>query len=231
MCVLSFWLYPGRPSPLLVGANRDEDPGRPSAPPAEIEPGIWAGRDLRAGGTWLGFNRHGLFVALTNRRSPGPGELSRGLLALEALRCRKPGCVEGLLARRVEERPTAGFNLVAALEGEAVCIHWDGRFRPVRIPPGPHVLSSDHDLDDPALPEAAAFSRAFPPSSSDPPDPTALRAFLGSHEGARPVCKHGAGFGTVSSTIFSDGPEGPRMLHAAGPPCTTPHLPVALPNL
>jgi uncharacterized protein with NRDE domain len=93
MCVLAFWLRPDPRTTLVVAANRDEDPARPSAPPAEIEPGIWAGRDLRAGGTWLGWNRHGLVVAVTNRRSPAavPDALSRGRLALEALRCRRPG--------------------------------------------------------------------------------------------------------------------------------------------
>lgn len=78
---------------LVVAANRDEFHGRPSAPPSEIEPGIVAGKDLVAGGTWLGLNRHGLFVAVTNRKAPlgSAASRSRGLLALEALRCRALG--------------------------------------------------------------------------------------------------------------------------------------------
>jgi uncharacterized protein with NRDE domain len=88
MCVLAMLLEPGR---LLVAANRDERVDRPSAPPAEVEPGVVAGRDLLAGGTWLGVNSHGLFVALTNRKIPAstPDAPSRGLLAREALRCRR----------------------------------------------------------------------------------------------------------------------------------------------
>ena len=88
MCVLAIVLEPGR---LLVAANRDEAFDRPSAPPAEVEDGIVAGRDLLAGGTWLGYNRHGLFVAVTNRKepAPAPNALSRGLLAREALNCRR----------------------------------------------------------------------------------------------------------------------------------------------
>ena len=88
MCVLALLLEPGR---LLVAANRDEAFDRPSAPPAEVEPGIVAGRDLRAGGTWLGYNNHGLFVAVTNRKEPAAAvdAYSRGLLAREALRCRR----------------------------------------------------------------------------------------------------------------------------------------------
>ena len=93
MCVLAMWLGVDPENPLIVAANRDESYTRPSAPPSEIEPGIVAGKDLEGGGTWLGFNRHGLFVAVTNRQTPGrgPGSASRGLLALEALRCRALG--------------------------------------------------------------------------------------------------------------------------------------------
>jgi uncharacterized protein with NRDE domain len=102
MCVLALWLGADPDTPMIVAANRDEFFARPAAPPSEIEAGIIAGRDLQAGGTWLGVNRHGLFVAVTNRREPPrtPEALSRGLLTLEALRCRALGCVEALVARR-----------------------------------------------------------------------------------------------------------------------------------
>lgn len=93
MCVLALLLDPGGPVPLIAAANRDESRARPSLPPGEIEPGIFGGRDLAAGGTWLGVNDRGLFVAVTNRRAPAKTEASysRGLLALEALRCRRLG--------------------------------------------------------------------------------------------------------------------------------------------
>jgi uncharacterized protein with NRDE domain len=93
MCVLALMVGRDPAVPLVVAANRDEFRDRPASPPVEIEPGIVAGRDLRAGGTWLGVNRHGLFVAVTNRRVPARTEacVSRGLLALEALRCRRLG--------------------------------------------------------------------------------------------------------------------------------------------
>ena len=93
MCVLALWLGVDPKRPLVVAANRDESYGRPSMPPSEIEPGIVGGKDLQSGGTWLGFNRHGLFVAVTNRKTPErtPDSISRGLVALEALRCRQLG--------------------------------------------------------------------------------------------------------------------------------------------
>jgi uncharacterized protein with NRDE domain len=56
--------------PCLVAANRDEFHARPTAR-AEWwpeHPQILAGRDLEAGGTWLGLTRTGRFAALTNYR-------------------------------------------------------------------------------------------------------------------------------------------------------------------
>src|SRR5690606_35418946 len=76
--------------PLLLLANRDEYYARPSAP-AEwwAQPsGIWAGRDLEAGGTWLGVTQAGRFAALTNYRTgtpPNPAARSRGELVADYL--------------------------------------------------------------------------------------------------------------------------------------------------
>ncbi len=92
MCVLAVIL---EPDGFIVAANRDESRSRPSGPLQVLDPvrGIVGGKDLRSGGTWLGVNRDGLFVAVTNRREPRstPESYSRGLLALEALRCAKLG--------------------------------------------------------------------------------------------------------------------------------------------
>ena len=55
---------------MVVAANRDEHYDRPSTPPALLKanPAILAGRDLRAGGTWLGVNEHGVLAGILNRR-------------------------------------------------------------------------------------------------------------------------------------------------------------------
>ncbi len=79
--------------PLLLLANRDEFYARPTAA-AEwwaSPSGIWAGRDLQAGGTWLGVTSSGRFAALTNFRNGVPqrtnaasrGELVTGFLTQE----------------------------------------------------------------------------------------------------------------------------------------------------
>src|SRR5262245_42295446 len=219
MCVLAMWLGMDPRAPLIVAANRDESLTRPSAPPAEVEPGVIAGRDLESGGTWLGYNRHGLFIAVTNRRSPArtADSLSRGLLALETLRCRKLPCVEGIVERRVRDHAFAGFNLVAVVDGQGLCLHYDGTLRRAPFGAGVHVVSSDRDLDDPSMAEKQAADRI-----AGVPDEETLKKFLASHEGDRPVCKHGDLFGTVSSTILVDRSDSFRMLHADGPPCRTP---------
>lgn len=90
MCLILFRFRPQSTEPLLVAANRDEFHQRASAGAQfwEDEPQILAGKDLVAGGTWLGCSRQGRFAALTNftqgDASEFPksrGELVRGFLA------------------------------------------------------------------------------------------------------------------------------------------------------
>ncbi|NBW76366.1 MAG: NRDE family protein [Sphingomonadaceae bacterium] len=76
---------------LVVAANRDEFHDRPTAPLARWDNGVIAGRDLEAGGTWLGINGEGRFALVTNFRLPGypkPGFASRGGLVVDWLLAR-----------------------------------------------------------------------------------------------------------------------------------------------
>ncbi|MCP1344019.1 NRDE family protein, partial [Halomonas sp. FL8] len=72
MCLIVFDWRPGSPTPLRLAANRDEFYDRPTAPLARWQdaPEIVAGRDLRAGGSWLGVHRQGRMAAVTNVRAP-----------------------------------------------------------------------------------------------------------------------------------------------------------------
>jgi len=73
---------------LVVAANRDEFHSRPTAPLTRWDNGVIAGRDLEAGGTWLGVNDAGRFALVTNFRLPGypkPGLASRGELVVDWL--------------------------------------------------------------------------------------------------------------------------------------------------
>jgi len=55
---------------LLIAANRDEYADRPTAAMHWWSEGILAGKDLKAGGTWLGVTKSGRFAAVTNVRDP-----------------------------------------------------------------------------------------------------------------------------------------------------------------
>src|SRR6202789_4609381 len=72
MClVLVVWRMHPR-YPCVLAATRDEFHARPTASAGwwPDHPAILAGRDLEAGGTWLGVTRTGRFAALTNYRDP-----------------------------------------------------------------------------------------------------------------------------------------------------------------
>ena len=75
---------------LVLIANRDEFYERPTALAHwwDDYPNILAGRDLQAGGTWMGISKNGRFAAITNfRKFPleGPFETSRGDLVKDFL--------------------------------------------------------------------------------------------------------------------------------------------------
>lgn len=84
MCLIAWNWQPENPNPLLLIANRDEFYARPTAPLHWWHDApILAGRDLQAGGTWLGISRTGRLAALTNHRDPAtvkPDAPSRGEL-------------------------------------------------------------------------------------------------------------------------------------------------------
>ena len=89
MCLILFAWQQHPDYPLIAIANRDEYYARPSRDAQWWEDGdIYAGRDLEAGGTWLGVNRRGHFAAVTNVREPGgmqPGKRTRGELTRDFL--------------------------------------------------------------------------------------------------------------------------------------------------
>lgn len=120
MCLIVFaWqVVPG--APLIAAANRDEFYDRPaSAAGAWAEhPQVFAGRDLKAGGSWMGVSQEGpngpRFAAVTNIRAPQERRTdapSRGALVADYL-------AGQLSAAEYVERiaPTGeaynGFNLV-----------------------------------------------------------------------------------------------------------------------
>jgi uncharacterized protein with NRDE domain len=101
---------------LILAGNRDEFHDRPTAPANwwDDGTGVLAGKDLRAGGTWLGVSRGGRFGIVTNFRetaTPSRGMRSRGELICEFLKSTEN---PGTWSADVEANGTAygGFNLI-----------------------------------------------------------------------------------------------------------------------
>jgi uncharacterized protein with NRDE domain len=84
MCIVAIASDVSSRYPFVLAANRDERHARPSAAADWWDgPGsLLAGRDLEAGGTWLGVTGSGRIAAVTNIFEPGakPAERSRGAL-------------------------------------------------------------------------------------------------------------------------------------------------------
>jgi uncharacterized protein with NRDE domain len=93
MCLITF-AYKSHPKySLILAGNRDEFYGRPTRKATfwrdENHPEILAGKDLEAGGTWLGVHKDGRWAALTNYRDPSiqkEDPPSRGALVLDYLK-------------------------------------------------------------------------------------------------------------------------------------------------
>lgn len=137
--------------PLVVAANRDEFHQRPAAPAAwwDEASGVLAGRDLEAGGTWLGMSRGGRFAAITNFRDPAhqvAGARSRGFLVSGFLRSRQPALA---FLREVAGDGTRynGFSLLVH-DGERLAFYSNRDGEPETVAPGIHGLSN-HLLDTP----------------------------------------------------------------------------------
>ena len=151
MCTLlvATHLWPG--TPLLIAANRDEHLQRPSAPPSPRRAGtrrIFAPTDLQAGGTWLGLNDAGLFVAITNRfsgeaqaRSSDHQKSSRGMLVERALAEADAESASACIAS-IDATAYNGFHLLCADIGGA-WVTWSDTQNVHRhqLQPGLHVLT------------------------------------------------------------------------------------------
>jgi uncharacterized protein with NRDE domain len=137
--------------PLAVAANRDEWRDRPAEPARwwPDHPQLLAGRDLQAGGTWMGVTRNGRFAAVTNYRDPAERRStarSRGTLVTEyLLGAESPARFLASLAARSGDYN--GFNLIL---GDLASLFYFGSREGIAraIEPGVHGLSN-HLLDEP----------------------------------------------------------------------------------
>jgi uncharacterized protein with NRDE domain len=151
MCLilLAWQVHPDYP--LVLAANRDEFYARPTAPAQwwSGPPAILAGRDLEAGGTWLGVTRSGAFAALTNFRAPDQhraGAPSRGQLVPQMLD-ETYGPAERLARLQAQAPRYNGFNLLWAEHGQLIAYESVPQ-RTRRLGAGIYGLSN-HLLDTP----------------------------------------------------------------------------------
>jgi len=151
MCVIAFaWNIHPRWRLLLVG-NRDEAHARPSAPLQRWTdaPGLMGGRDLEAGGTWMGVREPGRACVVTNVRDPRAAHdrASRGWLVTDFLQGSDPvpHHAEALGAVATRYRP---FNLLLFDTHAARFVSNDPEVRVRTIGVGVHGLSNG-DLDAP----------------------------------------------------------------------------------
>lgn len=202
MCLIVFAWRPGHAQPLIVAANRDEFYARPTLPLAQWpeSPQVYAGRDLEAGGTWLGVGSHGRFAALTNIRDPQrpPGRKSRGELAARFLTGELS--IDDYLSDVVARSPEyGGFNLLVGNSHELW--HFNAReSEAVMLAPGVYGLSNA-GLDTPwpkLLKAKAALSEVL-----DAPQPQALLALLADAQQAPAADLPDTGVGLATETLLS----------------------------
>ena len=122
--------------PFILASNRDEFLERPTEPAHfwADRPELLAGRDVRAGGTWLGITRTGNFAILTNHRDTRKSKVqgrSRGLLMLDVLAGKKIDDLEHF----------EGYNLI---HGPLAALRYRNNVDGVDqiLPAGIHMLSN-----------------------------------------------------------------------------------------
>lgn len=151
MCLIVF-AYKIHPDyDLILAANRDEAYRRPTRPAQfwNDYPSVLAGKDLKAGGTWMGINKMGGFAALTNYRDPAivrDNPPSRGRLVLDYL-TDEINAESYLKNVNTEDVRYMGFNLLAGSVKQF--FHYSNQEKKLnRIESGIHGLSN-HLLDTP----------------------------------------------------------------------------------
>ncbi len=217
---------------LLIAANRDEFLERPSGGPQVHR---WHGRrvlapvDRRAGGTWLGLNDAGLFVALTNRPSAklDATRRSRGLVVADALG-RESAARAAELALQLAPGAYNPFNLFMADSEHAFAVVYEEKPRVRVLEPGPHVIGNA-DPNDARVPKIARIAREVErvAAGREADALDALAALCRSHHGGERsidhTCIHAGAYGTRSSTLLRRGTrrEADVLRFAEGAPCET----------
>jgi uncharacterized protein with NRDE domain len=143
MCLIAFNWVEHPVYKLVLVANRDEYFDRPTDSLRRWESGMYAGRDRKAGGTWLGIHPNGRFAALTNYRdipNEREGKRSRGDLIPGFIN--SPLTVSGYLdLLQTEKHQYNGFSLIV-VEGTEMWYISNYQSEAIQVTPGVHGLSN-----------------------------------------------------------------------------------------
>jgi uncharacterized protein with NRDE domain len=218
---------------MLIGANRDEMISRAWDPPAQYWPdlpGVVAGRDRTAGGTWLGMNRQGIVAAVLNRHGtlgPAANKRSRGELPLLALG-ETTLAAAGQKILGLDAGAYRSFNLVLADATGALFFRGLQSGAPLveTLSIGTWMITSG-EANERTLPRIARHLPKFTDAQAEswtvlladntPPDDSALN--IPPHDG----------FGTVSAALITLARTAPpHWLFAPGPPHLAAFEPVSL---
>ncbi len=237
MCTIALAWQTFTDSPVIVAANRDEQLDRPAEPPTKREWGasVVAPADRRKSGTWIGYNEHGVLVAITNRwdERDVAGERSRGLLVRDALGSETAEDAIRHVEREIDERSYEGFNLLAVDEYSALLVEHDGIRQIQNLDPGVHVIVNVGADGRYEIPESRADAGRSQAANAEElltaltPEPgedgvswlSRTSDVIADHSYG--VCIHGDGFGTRSSSLIRMGAAGVSYRYADGPPCET----------
>jgi uncharacterized protein with NRDE domain len=212
---LIFISFQNKPShPVLIGANREESRRRPTTSPVCCKRSqmhcLLAGADhgpdgsFPEMGTWLGVNRAGMAVAVTNRHD---GELawadqtrSRGLLTVQLLGYQEPEQAARAARFELAQGGYGGCNFLIASPAAAFVVQAPGarRISVTSLEPGIHAMTN-LDLDDDADPRIGLVR-----ASLEPADFFSSAARLGRDER---ILVSGAERGTISSSLILAGDE------------------------
>jgi uncharacterized protein with NRDE domain len=213
MCLLVFQYDEHPDYSLLFAGNRDEFYGRPTAPAAFWDDAshVLAGRDRKAGGTWMGVTRNGHWGVVTNIRDQHPRRedaRSRGTLVADYLR-EEPAPRPYLDRVAADADHYNGFNLLVGTP-ESLYYLSNREASVESVGPGVHGLSNDR-LDTP-WPKVRRAKRGFRRRiETDEVTPEALFDLLNDRRPAPDDQLPETGFGTererMLSPIFIDGEQ------------------------
>jgi uncharacterized protein with NRDE domain len=246
MCLLLVCSRTDPTVPLIVAANRDERLDRPAVVAtvlASSGPRIIGGRDLKAGGTWLAVNEHGLVTGLTNRPSPNgrdDSKRSRGELPL-ALAAHRDAA--GAVDEFVQRFRPSDFNSAWLLVGDRRSLYYielgdDAAPAVEELGAGVYVLANGplhgsapktdyvrdrvRALPQMAEPDVLATMRSVLADHTIPGEVAATPAEKDRPKELAAACVHTEDYGTRSAALVRVPATGlPSMWVSDGPPCRT----------